>query len=117
MYKYIYVHVYIYIYIYICISIYTCIYIYIYIYIYTYIYIGSICRQQLFRSLRAHQRSSDQMKILKDQSTQTTTRAVGNVNIYIYIYIYIYAHDSLKRPKIVCVILIFLKGNGEQYDP
>ena len=42
-----------------------------------YIYIGSICGQQLFRSLRAHQCSSDQMKILKDQSAQTTTRAVG----------------------------------------
>ena len=56
-----------------------CIYIYIYIYIYIHIHIhiGSICRQQLFRSLRAHQRSSDQMKILKDQSVQTTTRAVG----------------------------------------
>ena len=38
-------------------------------------YIGSICGQQLFRSLRAHQRSSDQMKILKDQSA-----------IYIYIF-------------------------------
>ena len=40
-------------------------------------YIGSICGQQLFRSLRAHQRSSDQMKILKDQSAQITARAVG----------------------------------------
>ena len=39
--------------------------------------IGSIYGQQLFRSLRAHQRSSDQMKILKDQSAQTATRAVG----------------------------------------
>ena len=38
---------------------------------------GSICGQQLFRSLRARQRSSDQMKILKDQSAQTTTRTVG----------------------------------------
>ena len=37
----------------------------------------SICRQLLFHSLRAHQRSSDQMKILKDQSAQTTTRVVG----------------------------------------
>ena len=42
-----------------------------------------ICGQQLFRSLRTHQSSSDQMKILKDNSTQTTrvfpttTRAVG----------------------------------------
>ena len=31
-------------------------------YIYIYTYIRSICRQQLFRSLRAHQYSSDQMK-------------------------------------------------------
>ena len=59
-------------------------YIYIYIYInilythiYIYIYIRSICRQQLFRSLRAHQYSSDQMKILKDQSAQTTARVVS----------------------------------------
>ena len=43
-----------------------------YIYIYIYIYIRSICRQQLFRSLRAHQYSSDQKKILKDQNAQTT---------------------------------------------
>ena len=48
--------------------------------IYIYIYIRSICGQQLFRSLRAHQCSSDQMKILKDQSAQTTTRAVGIAN-------------------------------------
>ena len=40
-------------------------------------YIISICRQQLSHSLRAHQHSSDQMKILKDQSAQTTTRASG----------------------------------------
>ena len=51
-----------------------------YVYIYIYIYIRSICGQQLLRSLRAHQRSSDQMKILKDQSAQTTTRAVGIAN-------------------------------------
>ena len=56
--------------------VYMYIYIYIYIYIFIYIYI-SICGQQPFRSLRAHQRSSDQMKILKDQSAQTATRAVG----------------------------------------
>ena len=37
----------------------------------------SICGQLLLCSLRAHQRSSDQMKILKDQSAQTTTRVVG----------------------------------------
>ena len=48
-----------------------------FIYIYIYIYMRSICGKQLFRSLRAHQRSSDQMKILKDQSAQTTTRVVG----------------------------------------
>ena len=40
-------------------------------------YIRSICEQRLLRFLRIHQRSSDQMKILKDQSAQTTTRAVG----------------------------------------
>ena len=58
--------------------IYIYIYIYIlYIYLYTCMYIGSICGQQLFRSLKAHQRSSDQMRILKDLSAQTTTRAVG----------------------------------------
>ena len=52
-------------------------YIYIYIYIYLYIYIRSICGQQRFHSLRAHQHSSDQMKILKDQSAQTTARVVS----------------------------------------
>ena len=63
-------------------------------------YTRSICRQQLFRCLRAHQYSSDQMKILKDQSAQTTARVVSVAyclwlpflyiyNIYIYIYIYI----------------------------
>ena len=36
-----------------------------------------MCRQQLFRSLRAHQYSSDQMKILKDQTAQTTARVVS----------------------------------------
>ena len=41
-----------------------------YIYIYIYIYTRSICIQQLFRSLRAHQYCSDQKKILKDQSAQ-----------------------------------------------
>ena len=39
--------------------------------------IKSISGQQVFCFLRAHQRSSDQMKILMDQSAQTTTRAVG----------------------------------------
>ena len=49
---------------------------YIYTHISIYIYIRSICRQQLFRSLRAHQYSSDQNKILQDQSAQTTARVV-----------------------------------------
>ena len=53
---------------------YIYVYIYIYIYMYIYIYVRSICGQQLFRSLRDHQH---QMKILKDQSAQTTARAVG----------------------------------------
>ena len=64
-----------------------CVYIYIYIYrdthiyththIYIYIYTHTICIQQLFRSLRAHQHSSDQMKILKDQSAGTTARVMS----------------------------------------
>ena len=37
----------------------------------------SICRQQLLRFLRDHQYSSDQKKILKDQSAQTTARVVS----------------------------------------
>ena len=37
----------------------------------------SICRQQQFRSLRDHQYSSDQKKILKDQIAQTTARVVS----------------------------------------
>ena len=39
--------------------------------------IWSICRQQIFCCLRAHQYSSDQMKVLKDQSAQTTARVVS----------------------------------------
>ena len=39
-------------------------------------FIRSICGQQLIRSLISYQRSSDQMKILKDQSGQSTGRAV-----------------------------------------
>ena len=47
---------------------------YICIYIsFRYIYISYI----LLRSLRAHQYSSDQKKILKDQSAQTTARVVS----------------------------------------
>ena len=37
----------------------------------------SICRLQLFRSLRAHQYISDQKKILKEQSAQTNARVVS----------------------------------------
>ena len=51
-------------------------YLHTYTHIYIYIYIRSICRQQLFRSLRAHQYSSDQNKILKGQSAQTSARVV-----------------------------------------
>ena len=39
--------------------------------------IRSICRQQLLHSMRAHQYSSDQMKILKDQSAQTNARVLS----------------------------------------
>ena len=41
--------------------------------------IRSICAQQPFHSLRAHQHSSDQIKILKEQSAKNTTGAVGLV--------------------------------------
>ena len=41
------------------------------------IYIRSTCGLQLFRSLRARQHSSDQMKMLKDQSAQTATKVAG----------------------------------------
>ena len=44
---------------------------------YVYIYM-------LFYSLRAHQYSSDQKKILKDQSAQTTATVVSVAYIYIY---------------------------------
>ena len=67
----------------------------------------SICGQQLFCSLRAHQRSSDQMKILKDQSAQSsecsTQQNLGAfyqilyifyIYMYIYIYIYIYIYNK-----------------------
>ena len=60
------------IYLFICMNIYQC-----YVFKYIYAYIQSICGQQPFRSLRAHQHSSYQMKILKDQSAQTNARAVS----------------------------------------
>ena len=57
---------------------YICIYnIYIYTYIYIYIYVFIYMINQPFRSLRAHQHSSDQRKILKDHSVQTTARVVS----------------------------------------
>ena len=54
-------------------------------------------RHQLFRSLRAHQYSSDQMKILKDQSAQLIYNdilyiIIYYVILYIYIYKYIYIY-------------------------
>ena len=68
---------------------------YIYYKYYVNIYMPSICRQQQFRSLRDHQYSSDQKKILKDQIAQTTARVVSvayRSHIYsAYVYIYIYA--------------------------
>ena len=42
------------------------------IYIHIYIYIRSICRQQLFRSLRAHQYSSDQKKMVLSPEIKQT---------------------------------------------
>ena len=101
------------IYIYIYIYMYIYVYIYIYMYIYIYVYIRSICTQQLFRSLRAHQYSSDQKKILKNHSAQTTTRVVNVANrlwlpflinrvlnltklrSVIFVYIYTYRNNSL----------------------
>ena len=37
----------------------------------------SVCGQQLFRSLGAHQHSSDQMKMLKEQSAKTAAKVVS----------------------------------------
>ena len=84
--------------------------------------IRSICRQQLFRSLRAHQYSSDQMKILKDQSAQTTARVVVSVAYRLWlpflinrvlnltiphprngVILYIYCHSAL-----ICVPILYL---------
>ena len=66
----------------------------------------SICRQQLFLSFRAHQRSWDQIKILKDQSAHTTTRAVG---IAIYTYINFKAINNVLDAKIVLKTHFFIK--------
>ena len=51
-------------------------YIYVYVSRYVYIYTRLICRQEPFRSLRVHQYSSDQKKILKDQSAYTNARVM-----------------------------------------
>ena len=51
------------------------------VYLHIIIYRRSICGKQLFRSLRAHQHSSDQMKILKDHSAQTTARIAYIIDI------------------------------------
>ena len=85
------IYIYIYIYIYIFIYILTQIDIFeedIYIYIYIYIY------------KRAHQYSSDQMKmkILKDQSVQTTANVESVAHIYNkYNYILIYIQTALYK--------------------
>ena len=108
------INIYIYIYVYTYICIYTCIYIhiyeyiylyiyiiYIYIYIYMYIYTRSICRQQLFCSLRAHQYSSDQKKILKDQIAQTTARVVS---IAYHLWLPFFINRVLNLTKLRSVI-------------
>ena len=92
-----------------------------------YIYIRSVCRQQLFRSLKAHQYSSDQKKILRDQSTQTNARVVSisyrlclpfsinrelnlrklrNVILrYIYTYIYYIYYSYIYY---ICILYIYI---------
>ena len=66
-----------YIYVYICIYIYIYVYIYIYIYTYIYIYIyRSVCNLWA-AAVSLFECSLVQIKILKDQSAHTTTRAVG----------------------------------------
>ena len=65
----------------------------------------SICGQQLFRSLRVHQRSSDQMKTLKDQSAQTTNRVVG---VAYRLWLPFSTNRVLNLTKLRSVILIYL---------
>ena len=96
-----------------------------------YIYIRSVCRQQLFCSLKAHQYSSDQKKILRDQSAQTNARVVSisyplclpfSINrelnlrklrnvilryIYIYIYTYIY-YIYYSYIYYICILYIYI---------
>ena len=64
-------------------------------------YTRSICGQQLFRSLRAHQYSSDQKKILKDQSAQTTT---GVVNVAYRLWLPFLINRVLHLTKLRSVI-------------
>ena len=76
--------------------------------------IRSISRQQLFHYLRAHQRSSDQMKVMKDQSECSYYyQSSGRSNIYIYIYIYIYinfkAINNVLDTKMVLKTYLFIK--------
>ena len=81
--------------------------------------IQSICRQQLLGSLRAHQYSSDQMKILKDRSAETTPL------YYIYIYICMYLGKvflqnskfrgrMISTRKIICQIWVSWYYNSTQ---
>ena len=87
--------------------------------------IPSIYRQQLLRSLRAQQYSSDQKKVLKDQSAQTTARVASiayclqlplvmfSVSFPFYHYYYYYYYYFLSTclcqfiSLFYCIILIF----------
>ena len=51
-------------------------------------FIRSVCGQQLFRPLRAHQQSSDKIKILRIYMYLKIYMYIYNIMIYIY-YIYI----------------------------
>ena len=74
----------------------------IYICIYIHIHIQSIYRQQLFRSLRADQYSSDQKKILNDQSAHATARVV-RVAYYLWLPFLINRVFNLtKLRSIIC---------------
>ena len=85
--------------------------------------IPSIYRQQLLRSLRGQQYSSDQKKVLKDQSAQTTARVVSiayclqlplvmfSVSFPFYHYYYYYYFLSTCLCQFIslfhCIILTF----------
>ena len=70
-------------------------------YIYIYIYNQSICRQQLFHSLRPDQYSSDQKKILKDQSAQTAARVVS---VAYHLWLPFLINRALNLIKLIRVI-------------